>query len=255
MKALMALCFAAVLTAQNPPAVKNGQVESRAFAGDLAAQVKSGPATWFGYAIKTQGKTIQQCDGRYQEPIQLEGSDAGAVLLRVENHEVQKVQIYSLVCALDAGGLPFVWLTGVSEQASLGYMKSLLSNGSEHVGNGAIFVISQHVGREATEMLIDQAKNNKSTHLREQALFWLAQRAGAQSAAAIVDAIANDPDTGVKKKAVFALSQLPKDEGIPKLIEIARTQRNPEVRKQAFFWLGQSHDARALAYIEDVLTK
>jgi hypothetical protein len=42
---------------------------------------------------------------------------------------------------------------------------------------------------------------------------------------------------------------------VPKLIEVAQTQRNPEVRKQAFFWLGQTHDPRALAYIEDVLTK
>ena len=65
----------------------------------------------------------------------------------------------------------------------------------------------------------------------------------------------NDPDTEVKKKAVFALSQLPKDEAVPKLIAVARSQRNPEVRKQAFFWLGQSHDPRALAYIQEVLTK
>ena len=70
-----------------------------------------------------------------------------------------------------------------------------------------------------------------------------------------MNAIQNDPDTEVKKKAVFALSQLPKDDGVPKLIEVARTQRNPEVRKQAFFWLGQSGDPRALAFIEQVLTK
>jgi HEAT repeat protein len=103
--------------------------------------------------------------------------------------------------------------------------------------------------------LIEKARKAERAHEREQAVFWLAQRAGAKSAAAIVDAITNDPDTGVKKKAVFALSQLPADEGVPKLIEVARTQRNPEVRKQAFFWLGQTHDPRALAYIEDVLTK
>jgi HEAT repeat protein len=54
---------------------------------------------------------------------------------------------------------------------------------------------------------------------------------------------------------VFALSQLPKDESIPKLIEVARNQKSPEVRKQAFFWLGQSHDPRALEFIEQVLTK
>ncbi len=83
----------------------------------------------------------------------------------------------------------------------------------------------------------------------------MAQKAGARAAAAITDAIQNDPNTEVKKRAVFALSQLPKDEGVPKLIDIARTQRNPEVRKQAFFWLGQSKDPRAIAFIEQVLTR
>jgi len=48
---------------------------------------------------------------------------------------------------------------------------------------------------------------------------------------------------------------LPKDEAVPKLIEIARTQKNREVQKQAFFWLGQTHDPRALAFFEQVLTK
>jgi hypothetical protein len=248
MKALLALCFAGVMAAQIPPAVKNGVLETRAFAGDLAAQLKSGPATWFGYEIKAERRTDQWCDGQHQNPIQLEGSDKAAVLLRVENNQVQKLKVYSLECALDAGGLPFVWLTGVSAEASLEYLKGLSND-------GAIFAISQHAGMRATDILIDEARNNKSTHRREQALFWLAQRAGTKSAAAIVDAITNDPDTGVKKKAVFALSQLPDGEGVTKLIEVANTQRNPEVRKQAFFWLGQSHDQRAIQYIEDVLTK
>ena len=68
-------------------------------------------------------------------------------------------------------------------------------------------------------------------------------------------AIDNDPETEVKKKAVFALSQLPKDEGVPKLMDVARNNRNPEVRKQAMFWLGQSHDPRALAFFEKILTQ
>ena len=253
MRALVALCFASITAAQNPPALKNGVVETRAFAGDLAAQLKSGPATWFGYEIKRERKSDQWCDGQYQSPIQLEGSDRAAILLRVENNQVQKLKVYSLECALDAGGLPFVWLTGVSEKASLGYLKGLSNE-------GAIFAISQHAGMEATDILIDFAKNNKSTHWREQALFWLAQRAGAKSAAAIVDAIVNDPDwrDGLyppQRPPRNGLSQLPAAEGVPKLIEVASTQRNPEVRKQAFFWLGQSHDERAIKYIEDVLTK
>ena len=248
MRTLWALAFAGLMAAQTSPVVTNGQVETRAFSGDLAAQLKSDRAAWFGYAIKTERKSHNWCEGRQQSPVQLEGSDTAALLYRVENNQIQKLKLYTLDCALDVGGLPFIWLTGVSAEASLGYLKGLSTD-------QAIFAISQHAGPEATDILIDKAKHATPAHVREQALFWLAQRAGAKSAATIVDAITNDPDTDVKKKAVFALSQLPADEGIPKLIDVARTQRNPEVRKQAFFWLGQSHDARAFAYIEDVLTK
>ncbi len=240
MRYLIAVFFVGVLAAQ--------QTETRAFSGDLAAQLKSDRATWFGYSIKTENKSDQSCEDRPSNPVHLEGSDTKSVLLRVEGNQVQKLKVYPSDCRLDAGGLPFVWISGVTADASLDYLKSL-------PGDHAMFAISQHAGTRATDILIDKAKNDSSTHNREQAIFWLSQRAGVKSAAAIVDAITNDPDTGVKKKAVFALSQLPADEGVPKLIEVARTQRNPEVRKQAFFWLGQTHDPRALAYIEDVLTK
>ena len=54
---------------------------------------------------------------------------------------------------------------------------------------------------------------------------------------------------------MFALSQLPAGEGVPKLIEVARTHANPAVRKQAMFWLGQSKDARAISFFEEILKK
>ena len=107
---------------------------------------------------------------------------------------------------------------------------------------------------EAIPELIRMVHQDADAHVRSQALFWLAQKAGKKAAAEVTNAIENDPDTEVKKKAVFALSQM-HDEGVTKLIEVARTNRNREVRRQAIFWLGQSHDPRALAFIEDVLTK
>jgi HEAT repeat protein len=107
----------------------------------------------------------------------------------------------------------------------------------------------------AVQEMIRMAHDDQSTHVRGQALFWLAHKAGQKAVGAITGAIEDDPDTDVKKKAVFALSQLPKDEGVPKLIEVAQTNRNREVRKQAMFWLGQSHDPRALAFFEKILTQ
>ena len=41
---------------------------------------------------------------------------------------------------------------------------------------------------------------------------------------------------------------------MPLLIQVAKTNTNAVVRKQAMFWLGQSHDPRALAFFEEVLS-
>ena len=148
------------------------------------------------------------------------------------------------------------WLGAGRGDRGTAFLKELLAKDpSEHIRDKAVFALSISKDPKALDYIIEAAKTDSSPHIRGQALFWLAQKAGARSVAAISNAILNDPDTGVKEKAVFALSQLPKDEGVPKLIEVARDQRNPEVRKKAFFWLGQSRDPRALAFIEEVLTK
>ncbi|MBV8070086.1 MAG: HEAT repeat domain-containing protein, partial [Acidobacteriaceae bacterium] len=253
------------------------------------------------------------------QPVPLEGSNAIAILFRVNNNTVEKIRGFSLACPLDAGGLPFIWLTGVPAQSSLAYLEKFATSSAGDLAGSAIFAIAQHSDPAADTLLarlvrpsepertreqvafwlgasrgapgvaalkqilasdpsdrvrdkavfalsiskqpaalddlIHAANSDASSHVRSQALFWLAQKAGKRASETITNAIRNDPDTAVKKKAVFALSQLPKDEGVPKLIKVAQTQRNPEVRKQAFFWLGQSQDPRALAFIEQVLTK
>jgi hypothetical protein len=273
--ALFAL--AGVALAQAPqPNLTNAKFERRPFAGDLAAQIRGTAPAWFGYAIKTKRGDHQNCcwggsngygcrlegdsgtvvTGQVSNsPIQLEGTDTLAVLLRVENDRVEKIRVFGLECPLDAGGLPFTWLTGVPADASIRYLEKLVTSSSDRHFDGALFAISQHDDPRGVDALIRLAKNDPSAHVRGQALFWLAQRAGQRASAAIQNAIENDPDTGVKKRAVFALSQLPKDEAVPKLIEIARNQKNREVQKQAFFWLGQTHDPRALAFFEQVLAK
>jgi HEAT repeat protein len=273
----MGLLLAAAAFGQTgSPNVANAHLETRAFSGNLSSQLNSSAPAWFGYAIKTKRGDHDSCcwsnngsgcwleenrsgnviSARPGQPIQLEGTDTIALLLRVENNQVKKVRTFSLNCPLDAGGLPFTWITGVPAAQSVEFLRKLIhEDASNNISNSAILALSRHDDPLGMDALIQLAKSDASPHIREQALFWLAQKAGARASATITDAILNDPDTNVKKRAVFALSQLPKDESVPKLIEIARTQRNPEVRKQAFFWLGQSKDPRALAFIEEVLTK
>ena len=119
----------------------------------------------------------------------------------------------------------------------------------------ATFAVSQSRAPDAVKTLVGMARRDSDSEVRGQALFWLAQKAGRKAAEAIEGSIRDDPDTEVKKHAVFALAQIPDGEGVPELIRVARTNRNPEVRKQAIFWLGQSNDERAVAFLEEVLTK
>lgn len=148
------------------------------------------------------------------------------------------------------------WTAQTRGKAGLEKLIGILRNDSdEQFRSDLTFDISQSKQPEAQEELLRAAHQDQSPRVRGQALFWLAQKAGKEVAGAINDAIANDPDTEVKKRAVFALTQMPQAEGIPLLIQVAKTNTNPAVRKQAVFWLGQSHDPRALDFIESVLRR
>jgi HEAT repeat protein len=148
------------------------------------------------------------------------------------------------------------WLGEARGGAGLEVLKQMAkSDPDPEIRAQVTFALSVSKQPGALDEMIRMAHEDESSHVRGQALFWLAQKAGKKAASTITGAIDNDPDTEVKKKAVFALSQMPKDEGVPKLIQVAQTNRNPEVRKQAMFWLGESHDPRALAFFEKVLSQ
>ena len=314
---LASIALGSVLAQQ--PHVQNARMETRAVTGGLDATVRvivnapSSPA-WVGYAVPILPGDRQMCcwnnsvRGCFLEPgnydrtvvvtnnqtIKLEGPTELVVLYRVENRQVGKVRSFSPECDLDAGGLPFIWLTGVNAAESVKLLEGiakdtagaarepnrradsavsaiamhadpaaqqaledlLAASQPDELRRRAVVGLAQRNNPQALNILVGIAHNDKSPHVRGQALFWLAQRAGQKVAeSAINDAIANDPETEVKKKAVFALTLMPSGQGVPLLIQVARTNRNPEVRKQAMFWLGQSKDERALAFIEEVLAK
>jgi HEAT repeat protein len=172
---------------------------------------------------------------------------------------MERLQTVTPDCEVDAGGLPVVWLEGVTSAQSAAWLTTQIRSADTsgqrepRVVRSALAALIWHPGNEPLDTIVAAARDDRRPFVRSQALFWLSQRAGQQAVGAIRNAIDNDPETEVKKKAVFALSQLPKSEGVPLLIEIAQNNRNREVRKQAMFWLGQSKDPRAISFFEQVL--
>ena len=267
------------------PQVTNGAVQPLTLGGftraALDALAAKSATAWVGYAVPALDGDRRSCcwngdgDGCCQacrlEPGAASGttsatvnrtgvvtleSQALHVLMRLESGRVDRIRVFSPDCALDAGGLTLHWLARVSPAESVTVLGSFLTPAAPtRLADGALVALAMHREPAALERLLAVAKDGATTHLRGQALFWLAQRAGDRAAGAITEAIASDPETDVKKRAVFALSQLPKDEGVPLLIQVARTHTNPAVRKQAMFWLGQTRDARAVKFFEEILFK
>lgn len=259
---LTAVCTALPGAAQ--PRLTNARVTERAVAGSLEATVReltaaSREGAWIGWESPSvpRSRDDSWCwsEGAVIEANRLEPSDALYVFLRVEAGRIERVRRFDNGCPVDAGNRPVVWLRGVKPSESVAFLAGLAADPApdSRVRKGALAALAGHAGPEAARPLVRLARQAPESRTRSEALFWLAQRAGAEATAAITDAIANDPETDVKKRAVFALSQLPADDGVPKLIEVARTHRNPAVRKQAMFWLGQSKDARAIAFFEEIL--
>jgi len=253
--ACLQLTALAGVAAGQPARLGNGTVTTQALAGSLdqaieRARAAATDARWLGFEIATIPGDRWMCDAnewtRRQPP---------ATSARLESDTVAYVFLRYEAGALDTGGRPVTWLTGVAPAESVRTLTALARRHERKAADGALAALSMHAAPAALTATIDLARSAPTPHTRGQALFWLSQRAGAQAAGAIDDALARDPDTDVKKRAVFALSQLPADEGVPRLIEVARSHSNAAVRKQAMFWLGQTGDPRALAFFESVLLK
>lgn len=263
----VALILSAAVAAQaQTPRLSNGRLETHATT-NIAKDVPALAATltepmWIGYAQPMIAGNHEMCDywndgrriSQSTDPIRLEPADFFFVMFRVEEKQITRIRTYSANCPLDAGGKAVHWFNNVSVNDSISYMKTFMGpNATRKFNDSVVTVVALTEGQRPLDELISLARDGANANTKGNALFWLAQRAGAKAVGQITAAIENDPDTKVKEKAVFALSQLPKDEGVPLLIQQARTNKNPAVRKQAMFWLGQSKDARALRFFEEIL--
>jgi hypothetical protein len=204
-----------------------------------------------------------------QTPLALEGDRELVVLVRLEGSRLDRLRTVGVSCPLDAGGAPFVRLTGVSAADSIAWLRTEIEasepartsdkalartlDKGRGISDAAIHAIGRHADPAAVPVLLELAKRHPEPRVRGSALVALAQAAGRRAAPDLAGAIESDPDTEVKKRAVFAVSQLPKDEGVPMLIRLARDHANTAVRRQAMFWLGQSKDPRAIEFFEAIL--
>ena len=188
--------FAATLLAQQPT-VDNAKLETRALSGTVAAELSragAGPF-WAAYsrnrssrastAICARGTGMASDDsGRtLGSPMRLEGETALVILIRMENSRVDQLRVTSPDCHLDAGGVPFYWLTGVPAAESIAWLKT---QAGVAYSDTAIMAISLHQNNcRGSGSPMRLAQTTEPVEVRKRAAMWLGNSRGTRGTATL----------------------------------------------------------------------
>ena len=250
------LCPAALVCqpSEVQPKIVHAVLATRAVQGSLAGEIVASKRTaaphWIGYSVPVlpdlhlggnQGTVFLERKGWYGGPVHA-GPDTpaenrAAILLRLRDGEVGQLRVEPVTRELDAGGLPFLWLTGVSPASSIALLKDLAVAG--HLQDAAVFAISAHASDAALPALTSLTAPGQALPLREQAAFWLASQRGESGLRVLTDLARNDPDVVLRKQLTFDLTLSHDAAALRELIRMAHDDRSPGVREQAQFWMAQ----------------
>jgi len=269
-----------------PGSVTNARIEALSAGEGLAATVtaalasRSGPV-WIGWAVPAQGEHDACCwssaddakrgrwgcrlegkgHGAFRRadgaPVALEGARRTLVLLRADAGRVGRIRAYSEDCALDAGGLAFLWLEDARPAESVSLLATYAgragAGGDEDLEHAALAAIAFHADPSADSTLERFVHPREPIERRRQAAFWLGQARGERGFQVVARLVREDADPSFREHAVFALSQSREPAAVETIIGVARKDASAEVRGQALFWLAQTASRRAPQAIKAAL--
>jgi HEAT repeat protein len=205
------------------------------------------------------GVNISSSDRAMGGSVRLEGPQVMFVLFRVEHKQVQKIRIYSEDCQLDAGGLPFLWLSDVRPAESVALLTTFVkdgnfeSRGENRNGNNALTAIAFQSDPAAERALESFVATDQPEYLRRQTAFWLGAARGKSGSALLKRMARQDPSERVRDQVTFALTQSKEPEALDELIRMAREDASTHVRGQALFWLGQKAGKKAVGALGEAI--
>lgn len=276
--------WAGVATAANQPDVVNAKFATRPVTAGLTREFRAlleslpGPA-WIGYAVplvpgdhhmcchdcerEGAGIVARGCklegEGSFSlqsgEPgrVELEGPRQMWILFRAAGARVAKIRVFSEDCRLDAGGLPFYWLTGVHPEESVELLSGFVrgktgsageEDNEEHVAQGALAAIALTEDPAADRAFDRFVAADEPASVRAHATFWLGAARGRHGLELLRRMVQGDPSERVREQAVFGLSISKQPESLPALIDAAH-RGSTGVRGQAIFWLAQKAGRKA----------
>ena len=283
------LAYAAtVQTTGDMPRLENSRAETRAVTGSLDVTFRGILAQaekpeWVGYSVDDISGDRSMCCGNWNDgvscgtcrlendhnwtsgskkddnqtsgSVKLEGSRRLVVLFRLEAKQADRIRVASEDCTLDAGGLPFLWLTGVKPSESVAvlttYVQAAEFERHEHhnIGQGALTAIALHADESASRAMESFVKPDQRDELRRQAAFWFGAARGKEGLNTLQRMAKNDPSSDVRAHVAFALSVSHEPGAIEEMIRLAHDDSSSHVRGQALFWLAQKAGKKAVGTI------
>jgi HEAT repeat protein len=273
---VLTLAVSALMTSAQEPRVAHTQFHSGPVSLGLSATVdrfrhSNGPL-WLGYAVQALPRThLSSCSSwtgssdveagccnelRLEDTADnlntLDQADSPApivyVLLRLDHGEVMRTRMARAGCTLDAGGVPFEWLTDVQPEDSAAFLGKLAQSGAQRsrVVEESLVALSMHATPKATEVLASLAAPGSSTYLREKAAFWLGAQRGHDGLLALRQLLRSEQDNKLRQKLAFDFSINSDPGATDDLIQMAKSDADSGVRGQALFWLAQKAGKKAV---------
>jgi HEAT repeat protein len=273
---VLALAASAVITCAQEPQVTHTQFHSSPVSLGLSATVdrfrhSNGPL-WLGYAVQALPRTHLSACSSWTGSSEVEAGcchelrledtadnlntsaqpDAPAptvfVLLRFDHGEVTRARMVPADCTLNAGDVPFEWLTDVKADDSVAFLGQLVERtGAERnrLAEESLATLSMHAAPMATEVLAGLATAPHNNYLREKAAFWLGAQRGHEGLLALRQLLRSEQDSRLRQKLAFDLSINSDPSGTDDLIQLAKSDPDSGVRSQALFWLAQKAGKKA----------
>jgi HEAT repeat protein len=188
-------------------------------------------------------------------PVSLESPSYFFVLLRIEQHAVDRVRTFSADCELDGGGLPVHWLTDVPAAESIALLSGFAAEttADHRRSEAAIAAIAMHASPAADQALESFVAPGQPDSLRERATFWLGNARGRRGFEVLRRLVTEDSSDRVREKAVFGLNVSKELEAVAVMIQVAKNDRSAHVRGEALFWLAHKAGQKAAAAITEAI--
>ena len=149
-------------------------------------------------------------------------------------------------------------LMQMDSEAAVPILRKLIQNTDENpeLRAHALFILTQQDGENATDLLLDVARNDPDPEVREQAVFWLSQNDSPETVSLLRSILETPGDAELHEQAVFALSQMSDPAAAGILKEYAGSESaDPELRAHAVFWLGQHPSAENAGFLKALFAR